>query len=345
MTMENVLSVSHSFTLLISPPASGKTRMLHEWIEKKKMIIFVSPLRALANEFFENINLSSENKLLLENGLDWNKYKKQNVIVVTPELLDEESILKLIKKDPIWVLDEFHLYWYWGQSFRPLMWEILLSIFLYGNRVIGLTATFPDLFLEECKLLAQDNFEYLFKIDQGNQSLKFEPHKIYYSFQGYDQEELKIIANQFESESKRLLIFCRYRSQVKSFEKLLMKDGREILTCLGGEVKEFESRKASMNRIDLIIATSVLSHGVNLPEIHGIILVNKIENLDFWIQMVGRGGRRGESYAIFTCERIYFPLTRYLKGWFFWKVYKIQCLLSQNLRELFSLKILLRIGT
>jgi superfamily II DNA or RNA helicase len=54
---------------------------------------------------------------------------------------------------------------------------------------------------------------------------------------------------------------------------------------------------------DYIISTTVLSHGVNLPDISKIYFLYVVENLDFWIQMTARGGRRGERYQVFALER------------------------------------------
>ena len=55
-------------------------------------------------------------------------------------------------------------------------------------------------------------------------------------------------------------------------------------------------------RLDLIVATTAISHGVNLPEIHRIYFAYPFKNRDFWIQMVGRGGRKGECFQVHTMD-------------------------------------------
>ena len=98
------------------------------------------------------------------------------------------------------------------------------------------------------------------------------------------------------------LIFCKYRSEVEKWEKRLFQKGYSVWTCVGGEAGEFSKRAQNENPPNFIIATTVLSHGVNLPQISRIFFLYQVNNLDFWIQMVARGGRRGEAYEVYALE-------------------------------------------
>jgi hypothetical protein len=42
---------------------------------------------------------------------------------------------------------------------------------------------------------------------------------------------------------------------------------------------------------------------VNLPKLEKIFFTYKVSNIDFWIQMVARGGRKGEAYKVYALEK------------------------------------------
>src|SRR5690606_22468385 len=99
-----------------------------------------------------------------------------------------------------------------------------------------------------------------------------------------------------EKEASVKLIFCQYRTEVFQWEKELNENGFSCIPCVGGESKYMAKRLQENPRPDFIVATTVLSHGVNLPEIKKIYFTYKVSNIDFWVQMVARGGRKGEDY-------------------------------------------------
>jgi superfamily II DNA/RNA helicase len=103
------------------------------------------------------------------------------------------------------------------------------------------------------------------------------------------------------------LIFCKYRSEVDKRTKLLKAQGYIVLSCIGGEASKFVEELKLHPHIDFIVATSVVSHGVNLPNISRIYFTYKVDNIDFYLQMIGRGGRDGSRFDIHTFNRDYFP--------------------------------------
>ena len=112
---------------------------------------------------------------------------------------------------------------------------------------------------------------------------------------------------QFSRCSGVKLVFCPYRNQVKELEEKLKAGGLNVLSCVGGESSEFTQKLLTIKNLDVIVATSVVSHGVNLPAIAKIYFLQKIENSDFYLQMVGRGGRGGEEFELHTLNSNYFP--------------------------------------
>jgi superfamily II DNA helicase RecQ len=258
--------------IFTSPPASGKTF----WIQSlatasADSILVISPLRALADECHHN----------------WNG----KISVMTPE----EWLLKKTTAEIV-IFDEFHLLFYWGETFRPIMWEVFESLSVEAKLVVGLTATFS-----EKMQIAMEKFSCAFDEihwrDAGNQSLKWKPKRYF-----------RIHANLLSRAIFGLtpvgtsLIFCKYRNEVDVWEKKLRARGFRVWSCRGGEAAAFSKRVQSESAPDFIVATTVLSHGVNLPTIRRVFFLYPVGNKDFWIQMTARGGRRGEEFEVFALE-------------------------------------------
>lgn len=266
---------SQDLILLTSPPASGKTYWISTLNELKltDQILVISPLRALADEC----------------RLKWGN----DILVMTPE----EWLGKKTYRDIV-IFDEFHLFFYWGDTFRPLMWEVFFEIAQFPQLIFLLTATFSAQMRESVKFFSSQ-FDRILWLDHGNQCLRYKP------FSYIKAPDKNWILNQIENEwagENVKLIFCQYREEVFSYEKKLSSLGYSCIKCVGGESKFMTERLKLNPRPDFIIATTVLSHGVNLPDIKKIFFLYKVNNLDFWIQMVARGGRRGEKFEVIALE-------------------------------------------
>lgn len=258
--------------IFTSPPASGKTF----WIQNLAAaydgkILVISPLRALADECRKN----------------W----KEKISVMTPEeWLLKKEVTRVV------IFDEFHLLSYWGSTFRPLMWEVFEELSLSADLVIGLTATLSD----ELKIVVENlsaGFAEILWQDNGNQTLKNNPHRYY----KLSPDLLRKCVFHLEPEATTLL-FCEYREEVTEWEKMLKARGHRVWSCRGGEAAAFSERVGRESPPDFIVATTVLSHGVNLPSIRRVFFLYPVRNIDFWIQMTARGGRRGEKFEVFALE-------------------------------------------
>jgi superfamily II DNA helicase RecQ len=268
--------MSQQLILLTSPPASGKTYWIsgfHASLREQSLLV-ISPLRALADECREK----------------WNG----TITVMTPE----EWMYKKVYADVV-IFDEFHLYFYWGDSFRPLMWEVFYELSIHARLCVLLTATLSVEMKSEVEKFSTQ-FDSLLWIDLGNQKLKFSPEMY---IKAPSKHWMMRMLEDEEPASSVKLIFCQYREEVFALEKRLSRAGYNCLTCVGGE-SQFMKDKLRLNPTpDYIISTTVLSHGVNLPDIRKIFFLYEVGNRDFWIQMVARGGRRGESFEVFSLEK------------------------------------------
>ena len=149
----------------------------------------------------------------------------------------------MIKEKSCYVIvDEFHLFYLWGDSFRPIMWEAMLNLACHNCSFIGLSATKNDQIKKEWRRDFPLAFDSLFEIDLGNQSFKYSPQHIHY-FSPWGE---KILNRHFlylllrrKNRTSTMLYFCRYRSQVDAWVKFCHRRGIRALGCKGGEVMDF----------------------------------------------------------------------------------------------------------
>lgn len=274
--------------LLIAPTGWGKTTLLIDLInDSNKQWVYLSPLRALCDEFSERAQLI-DNSHCPKSSKELQKVDDDfKLITITPELCSDELIFK---DDVIWVFDEFHLFYYWGESFRRKIIDLFEVLVSFKREYLLLSATVDDEVFNYWKRFKHNKV----CINLGNQRIKKEPRRRYY----FKDEFLENIA--CIKSTNPTLIFCKYRGEVKSLESKLRSSGFKVVSGLGGESHLFNKRIKDCPDVDFIIGTSALSHGVNLPKISNVVLTYKINNLDMWTQMVGRAGRRGENFSLYT---------------------------------------------
>ncbi len=313
------LLIPNNSLIYIAPPAAGKTRMLLDIFPTDfKKVVFISPLRALINELFERLK-GNYPILLLESGKNkkntlYEFYKsKSSMILLTAEMVDDEMLAFLYKNQDsvLVVIDEFHLFYLWGDDFRHALIETLMGVFETSVPVLGLTATLNESLLNRIQNDISTSVQDLYIINHGNMQLKFPPAKIN-SYPNFKEIGHKMINRRLMYELKKqskskeiILVFCRYREEVDRWLMWCKKNGILAIGCKGGETTSFSKKLQEMSPA-VIFATIALSHGVNLPPIRKIFITYKVEKKDFFIQMVGRGGRQGEKYELHSLNEFEF---------------------------------------
>ena len=306
------------FTLLTAPVASGKTRMVVEFYREEDFkIIYLSPLRALANEVYSNLKKREEKNIFLSGGempledcLKGFMAAKKAFLISTMELLSEEFIEELHHQNQkvLFVIDEFHLFYYWGNDFRPVLHDRFLAILNFYFPVLAVTATMSEEVMNFLKKDLEYYQDFWIHLDYGNHGLHRKPQKqvsFYGMKPGYIQ---KAFWRELRQKEKKhiFLYFCAYRSQVDELVVRAKRLGFKSLGCVGGEVERFlKDVEESNGEIDCIFSTTTLSHGVNLPEIKKVFIDYEVKNYDFWLQMIGRGGRQGSEYEIYTSDQFH----------------------------------------
>ena len=304
-------------TILMAPPGWGKTSLILDLYKSgNKKVIFVSPLRALANEFYERLKKDKfEGCSLIQNYSEVKPLFRQFVLarkailIVTPELISSMISNELegsLIGETLIVLDEFHLFFYWGLDFRPVMWEVFMEATNSGYPLLALSATFDQSLINFFRSNFKNflNFEKIIFINLGNQCLKNKPKKIIL----FPPKKFPFSKNMLKRRLIRtlrlkgkgiLLVFCYRRMEVDALVRELSELGFKALGCKGGEVGAFLEQFTRVKEVDCICTTSALSHGVNLGTVRGVFFTYPVKNKDLWFQMVGRGGRRGEDFEFF----------------------------------------------
>jgi superfamily II DNA helicase RecQ len=237
------------------------------------------------------------------------------LIIVTPEQVDHR-IEKEFNNSYV-IVDEIHLWAHWGDSFRPVMWEAYFSLCEISSLVIHLTATVNEELHYWIKH-SQCQFDEISVFDYGNNQMKYSPHKIIFYPDSFCLGAKETIRRKLKTRSHGVkLVFCAYRQEVSEWGAWCKENGIAALTCVGGGARKFQEDLLNSDQsLQVIISTTVLSHGVNLPEITGVYFTYKVEDQDFWLQMVTRGGRRGQAYEVLTMDKDFIKASRRITGFF-----------------------------
>lgn len=323
MKLDQILFQKGLFTLLTAPVAKGKTYAFSEFYKEHQMrVIFISPLRALAAEVYEKF--SSEKNVFWLGDKEGQKSsttdqclnfisKKKALLISTVELLEDEflEMLTAESEEILFVFDEFHLFYIWGEGFRPILHDKWLAVLNTNHPVLALSATMNELVLKSLETDLHFYTNHWVHLNYGNQELYRRPSKINI-FKGHDKYTLERFfwrSLKTKEINEVLLFFCSYRGEVDEMVELASRHGFRAIGCVGGEVEKFQTDlKNSNGKIDCIFSTIALSHGVNLPEIKKVFINYEVKNYDFWLQMVGRGGRQGSAYEVYCFDA--FNMTR-----------------------------------
>ncbi len=287
---------------LVSPPASGKTTVLLDIFTQlnDQNWVFLSPLRALAEEFYQRVKDIIPTQMYWKNRTQIEEITR--LIILTPEQVDG-NLDKFLNSSFV-IIDEIHLWAHWGDSFRPTMWESYYYLAEKSDVFLHLTATANTALIEWVDH-SQSHFDETIFLDYGNNLLKFWPDRIVYYPLALKARAINTIKRKLKNKNKGTkLVFCAFRNEVEYWMKWCLENNLFALKCVGGEAKAFQQELQLIPRNpDVIISTTVLSHGVNLPEISGVYFTYKVSDQDFWIQMVTRGGRRGQKYEVITFDK------------------------------------------
>lgn len=312
----NVTSLKYesksNFTLILAPPGWGKTSMLLDLFEQSnsdKLWLFFSPLRALNEEFYERVSKSHKAWFFSSKAIGNNKYQSRTlprVIVMSPEVFESEWFYKWQKEKEIGIIiDEVHLFFKWGETFRPRLLDFLFQCLSLNTPIVGLSATVDKKLSSEMRNLVEYNRGNFEEINYGNFQFLNSPKK---RIVFHDKD--RFILNRYliylikKYPKKKILIFCQRRNEVEQWLSILKKMKVDCLGAVGGSVEQFREQLKRMSHVQVIVSTSCLGHGVNLPSIDYLAINYDEMDYALWLQMATRAGRRGEEFSVLYCKKL-----------------------------------------
>ncbi len=298
-------------TILVSPTGSGKTSFLiNFFLENDYSLIYLSPLRALADELEVRLREELGDKSVIRGkktedfqlGIEFLKKNKKLFFVATVESVPNEFFAEVDHRKAIICIDEVHLFYHWGESFRPLLMEKIYEIKNYELPIIGLTATLSKEFIFQIELDCLFGGLKSIVISLGNYGLCKKPAKIHYYHESQKEYAYKNLMSAIKKSKDTVLVFCKFRNEVDDMVERFQRLDILTLGCVSGEVERFRQDLKKLTEgkhvPKVIVATTCLSHGVNLPKLSHVFILYPVQHRDFWIQMTGRAGRKGEEFEV-----------------------------------------------
>jgi helicase len=312
--------------VLNMPTGSGKTwlsqRAIQETIEKGGRAIYLTPLRALANEIAQRWANSMSNFPVgvftgdFGNGKAFPvPFDKARVLVMTPERLDActrswRSHWNWIPEVNLLVVDEIHLV---GEPNRGPRLEGALSRFRRLNpfcRVIGLSATLGN---------AEELANWL---DGITYQSKWRPIELEWRIAHFRKPAEKTVVLEGEvarnlKSGGKSLVFVQSRRRAEELSRHLEANGiraRHHHAGLDHETRRDAECSLQNGNVDVVVATGTLEMGLNLP-VRQVVLydLQTFDGRDFvplstnsvW-QRAGRAGRPGlddRGEAVLVCPK------------------------------------------
>tara|TARA_R110002072_G_scaffold1989_5_gene16562 strand:- start:16480 stop:17514 length:1035 start_codon:yes stop_codon:yes gene_type:complete len=301
-----------NFTLIMAPPGWGKTSLIIDLLEKSpanRVWVFISPLRALSEEFHERVNSQFRSWFIgstQEGNEKIKSFRLPQIIILSPEVLQNHWIEKLLEKKEVgFIIDEVHLFFKWGETFRPKLLDSFYEILSLNLPVIALSATVSDSLKEEIKKMVNDNKGNFEELNFGNFEF-MNPPKRELSFGSNDTNKVNrlFLRMVLKKSRKRFLLFCKTREEVNNWLLIFQQRKISAIGAVGGEVKSFRENLLKQPDVKVIISTSVLGHGVNLPSLDFLFINYHVADYGLWLQMASRAGRRGEDFCLISCKHL-----------------------------------------
>lgn len=303
--IENLLAGNS--TIAILPTGTGKSLCYQFFGEyTHQTVVIISPLLSLMQDQVEQLRLQGEKKVIAINSNLSFQDKKQvlthlnnyTFIYLAPEMLRNVDVLQAFKqlKIGLLVIDEAHCISAWGPDFRPDYLQLGHIRHQLGEPLtLAVTATATQRVLQDMTNLLKLPANY-----------KLIQHSV-------DRPNIFLAAEKFPDEQakkKRLLALLRqlpppgliYFSSKKQCDKInnLLQQKTTLRTAAYHAGLSFGERYAVQQQflngqLDLICATSAFGMGINKTDIRYVIHYHIPQDLENYVQEIGRAGRDGLS--------------------------------------------------
>ena len=303
-TIESLLAGKD--TLAILPTGTGKS-LCYQFIGKylKRSVLIVSPLISLMQDQVEQLRYSGEKAVVaLNSQLSFaeKRFVLQNIasfqyIYVSPEMLGSAEVLNALGQLELglFVIDEAHCISQWGPDFRPEYLNLgKIRKKLHEPLTLALTATATPRVAQDITDslgLAQTGNVIRYPVDRPNiyletQSFINEPEKLAYL--------LELLP---KLNGKGIIYFSSKKKADEINENLVTKGFKSAVYHADLELTErFLVQQQFLNdQLDVICATSAFGMGINKPNIRYVIHYHMPNDLEAYVQEIGRCSRDGKT--------------------------------------------------
>ncbi len=205
-------------------------------------------------------------------------------------------------------LDEIHVMLEHSVDFRMKFQPLLVSagkLADSGFQVVCMTGTLTDMHCQQLKK------EYGFEGAQMVLGPCADPSNICVTFKELEttvllwREVLTLVSSCLKARRGKVLLFLPFKAELEEVKLHLERDPNFVrlgktVVCVDGDTLP-QDRVQRLNVGDVILSTSVLSHGVNLDLVHSVVVVAVADHIPGLQQMFARAGRGGKTqgYAWF----------------------------------------------
>lgn len=308
---EVITSILEGFhTMAMLPTGTGKSLcyQLSGYMMDGHVLI-VSPLLSLMQDQVEQMKMNGEKSVVAINSFLTGTERKRvlnylssyKFIFISPETLVNNRMMDSLRRLHIslFVIDEAHCISQWGYDFRPDYLKLGDVRRRLGQPLtLALTATatkkviqdiIHSLQLEECK-------QILFSVDRPNIALAVE--KI-----DNHQEKWTILYHYIAKFSGPGIVYFSSKKMAEQAADYLQKKGiSRVMAYHGGMDQESRiliQQQFLNDQLDIICATSAFGMGINKENIRFVIHFHMPQQMESYLQEIGRAGRDGEpSIAI-----------------------------------------------
>lgn len=281
----------------------GTLQLINPDINESQVII-LSPTRDLAKQTFEVIkNLSKHTSTTLQlciggvrNRVRYTSSNpiKANYIIGTPGRIYDYLINNVVNKNTIkcLVLDEADKMLA-GEFASQL--KLIISLIPKTSQLALFSATMPDSIVEIGHVLMKNPVKILIKTED----VTLAGLKQFYIKADQDKYKYSIINDLYSSFNiTKSMIFCASKKKVRQLAKY-MKENNFNVSEIYGDMKQ-EERNYIMDefrsgKTRILICSSLLARGVDIPEISLVLMVDPCEDLDEYPHIIGRTARYGKQ--------------------------------------------------
>jgi len=299
----SVLNGCHTMAML--PTGTGKSLcyQLPGYLLPGQVLI-VSPLLSLMQDQVEQMKMNGEKSVVAINSFlsrterkeVLNQLEKYKFIFISPETLANNLIINNLKRLNIslFVIDEAHCISQWGYDFRPDYIKLGTVRKSLGQPLtLALTATATKLVIQDIiQILELDHCKkVLTSVDRPNIALTVRN----IASQQEKWEVLNELVSKFEKPG--IVYFSSKKMAEQAVDFLQNKGISKVMAYHGGMDQESRiliQQQFLHDQLDIICATSAFGMGINKENIRFVIHFHMPQQLESYLQEIGRAGRDGK---------------------------------------------------